>query len=90
MTKTELGFVFNKAVKLGFKYVAVKVRMDGFLEDEVIINGIENALGKLEWYNDKYDDELNHKFSKGVKIVDATYGNTYDSIEWDLLRSGEL
>ena len=73
----------NMAFELGFKYFAIKVEMDGFPEDEVIINPIENAVEKIEYYKNTYNEDLTHKHAKGIRIVDSTFGDTYDEIAWD-------
>jgi hypothetical protein len=73
---------FTDAKRDYAKYVAIRVSMDGFPEDEIIINTHANIDTKLEYYKKTYDDELNHKFAKGIRIVDCTSGNSLDEIEW--------
>lgn len=76
---------FNKAKEVGANYIGVKIRMDGFSEDEVIINPIKNVDDKLEYYKKVYDNDLNHKFSDGISIVGFTYGKSMMDIEFDLI-----
>jgi hypothetical protein len=71
---------FNKAKESEERFVAVAIKMEGFNDVEFIINPIENADAKLEYYKKTYDNELNHKFSKGIRIVGVTYGNTFEEI----------
>ena len=68
-------------------YVAIQVRMDGFPEDEIIVNRCENIDTKLEYYNKTYDENCNHKFAKGIRIVNATW--TYDFRDIELSLKGE-
>lgn len=78
-----LEICFNKAIASKSRYVAVAIQMEGFPYDEIIINHIENAEGKLEYYKKVYNDDLTHKFSNGIRIVGYTYGNNLGDIEWD-------
>ncbi|MGG3234618.1 hypothetical protein ABEP17_14240 [Priestia flexa] len=75
---------FKLAKEYNAKFVAVRIEMEGFPEAEVIINPIVNADAKLEYYKKTYDDNLNHKYAKGIKIVGCTFGNDWNEIEEDL------
>lgn len=75
---------FNMAIESNQLFVAVRIRMDGFPEDEIIVNPIANAEGKLEYYKKTYDEDLIHKHAKGIKIVGFTFGESMDEIEEDL------
>lgn len=75
---------FKLAKKENAEFVAVRIEMDGFPEAEVIINPIVNANSKLEYYKNTYDENLNHKHTKGIKIVGCTFGNDFNEIEEDL------
>jgi hypothetical protein len=66
-------------------YIGIKIKMDGFAKDEVIINEKENFDAKLGYYMSTYDDNLNHKFAQGISISGFTYGDDFDSIEGDLI-----
>jgi MoaA/NifB/PqqE/SkfB family radical SAM enzyme len=74
---------FKMAIESGERFVAVAIQMEGFNDVEFIINPIENAEAKLEYYKKTYDNELNHKFSNGIKIVGATFGNTFEEIAFN-------
>ena len=80
MSALELGVDLAQA--LGYKYFAIKVKMNDFPDDEVIINPIINMVDKLEYWKKTYNHDLTHKFSDGIKIVDYMFGNTYEDIEW--------
>ncbi|MCO7177024.1 hypothetical protein ACFP7A_01250 [Sporolactobacillus kofuensis] len=71
MTKNELIEVFKRAKKQRFDYVGVQIHMDGYPENELIVNKQENFDSKLNYYLATYDDELNHKYAKGIYIADA-------------------
>lgn len=77
---------FNTAKERDQKFVGVLVQMDGFSKPEVIINPIENADAKLEYYKKTYDDDLNHKFASGIKIVGFSYGLDFLDIEIELIE----
>lgn len=84
MNMEYLEHCFNRAKELNQNFVAVRIRMDGFPEDEVIINPIINADTKLEYYKKTYDFELNHKHAEGICIVNFSFGMNYADIEADL------
>lgn len=75
---------FNYAIEYGEKFVAVKIEMKGFAEAEIIVNPIENAKDKIDYYKKTYDDELNHKYAEGIKIIGFTFGDNMSEIEEDL------
>lgn len=85
LTMQFLENCFNSAKKNNMKYVAVKIRIKGYKKDEIIINQVENFDEKLAYYKISYDNELNHRYSTGVSIVGFTYGDTFGSIEKDLI-----
>lgn len=83
MANLEANFIAAK--ESGAQFVAVVVRMEGFPEDEIIINSRANFDSKLEYYKNTYDSYLRHKHAKGVSIVGFTYGDFFSDIERDLL-----
>lgn len=60
---------FRKAHAENASYVGLSIMMEGYLKEEFIINPHENILDKMEYYINTYDDDLYHKFSKGIRIV---------------------
>ena len=81
---TDLENGIMQAVELGFNYIAVMIRMDGFSEDEVIINPIGNAIKKLEYYKNTYNEDLTHKHAGDkIQIVGFTFAEDYKEIEED-------
>ena len=76
----------NEAKKDKTKFFGVKIRMIGMEEPEVIINPSTNFDEKLKYYKTAYNEDLTLKANNSIKIVDFTYGNTFSSIENDLLK----
>lgn len=86
LTMANLGNCFNKAWEEESEYVGVKIEMDGFLKEEIIINSIENFGSKLNYYRNAYNEDLTLKNASGkVRIVGFTHGNSFNQIEKDLL-----
>lgn len=81
LTMKNLENVFEAAEKNQNKYIGVKIEMKGFSQPEVIINPIENFHEKLAYYQKAYDEELNLKAAKGIKIVGIANGDNYAFIE---------
>jgi len=50
LTMANLERCFESAKEEGYSYVAVKIKMEGFKEPEVIINPFGNFDKKLEYY----------------------------------------
>lgn len=81
LTMKHLENCFTEAQNLGESFVGVKIEMDGFPQPEVIINKNENIESKLAYYKKTYDENLNHKFAPGIKIVGFTYGQDFGDIQ---------
>ena len=73
---------FRKGMTESYTYFAVKIHMEGFPEDEIIINPLENAEKKLEYYLNAYDEDLVHLFAAGIQIVDVDYADYVDELKW--------
>lgn len=85
--KLNLYNCFAFAETTGAKYVGVKIRMNGFESDEIIINERANFKLKLDYYMAVYNDELELKRAPNkVRIVGFTFGNSFKEIEEDLLK----
>ncbi len=85
LTVENLKECFNAAINNQAKFVGVLIEMKGFKEAEVIINKIDNAEDKLNYYQNVYDENLNHKYSNGIRIVGCSYGNSFADIQKDLV-----
>lgn len=77
MRQSELIEVFEKAIKknnsLNFPNmrVAVVVEMPGATSPEFIVNPPENLEYKLDYYTEKYNEDLELKGFPAIKIVDC-------------------
>ena len=69
---SELEFVVKTAIKTK-QSLGVIIEMPGFESPEMIINPVENLEKKLEYYKSAYDDNLEHKNAKGIKIIGYTF-----------------
>ncbi len=69
---SELEFVVKTAIKTK-QSLGVLIEMPGFESPEMIINPCENLEKKLEYYKNTYDDNLEHKHAKGIKIIGYTF-----------------
>ena len=49
------------------------IEMPGFEQPELITNPVINLRKKLEYYQNTYDDNLEHKYAKGIKIIGYTF-----------------
>lgn len=85
LTMKNLINCFTEAKKLNMPYVGVRIRMEGFPEDEFIINKAANIDSKLEYYKNAYNDNLALKFNNNIQIVGMTFGESFEDIEKDLL-----
>lgn len=81
--------IFDTAKLYGAIYIGLAIRMEGFEMDEVIINRWENFDSKLEYIKNTYDENLNHKFAKGVRIVGFTFADCFDHIEETLIYNSK-
>jgi hypothetical protein len=79
--KQELIILFNEAVKARCKYVYVAVRVKGTPKDEIIINPIENAMIKLNYYANAYDDYLKLKANPDIEITNFGWCDDLNILE---------
>ncbi|MBZ9622960.1 hypothetical protein G9F71_008840 [Clostridium sp. FP2] len=89
LTKRNLEMTFENAVNTNALYVGVKISTAGSLAPEVIINPKDNFNDKLEYYREKYDEDLVLKSYSGIKIIGLTFANSYEDIECDFEDSVE-
>lgn len=71
-TMEELEKVIKKAVELD-EPLGLFIQMPGFEKPELITNPVVNLEKKLQYYKDTYNDNLEHKHAKGIKIVAWVY-----------------
>ncbi|MED1906742.1 hypothetical protein P4V38_12445 [Cytobacillus firmus] len=82
ITMEHLISCFNDAKEFEATYIAVVLSMEGYDAYEYIINPHPNFDTKLAYYQNTYDNDLKHKFAKGIRIVDVKYGDYFEDIEW--------
>ena len=81
-TRQDLRDAFNIALMEEYPYIAVEIHIDGFAENEIIINKQGNVADKLKYYESAYGEDLIHKHSAGVSIVDFDYADFVDELKW--------
>lgn len=89
MKLSNLEKCFNAAKENNAKYVAVVISTRGNDGNEIIINPAENFDKKLEYYKNAYTDDLVLKSYDGIKIVGFTYGNSFVTMQMDLMNDGD-
>ncbi|PEI98416.1 hypothetical protein CN671_24855 [Bacillus toyonensis] len=80
ITLEELEKCFNEALYEEAEYVAVLIEMDGIPSDEVIINDKHNIDSKLAYYKKTYNEDLEHRYTPGIRIVGFAYGYSFSEI----------
>lgn len=53
--------------------IGIVIEMPAFKSPEIIFNPPENLQKKLEYYENTYDENLNHKHAEGIKIIGYTF-----------------
>ena len=71
---------FAEAIENDANFFAVVIEIEGCDGKELIINPAENFEYKLDYYNRNYNEDLTLQFSKSVRIVDFTWGDTIEDI----------
>ncbi|MBJ8006264.1 hypothetical protein [Bacillus cereus] len=89
LTLEGLEKCFNEAASEEANYVAVQIEMDGFPSDEVIINDKHNIVSKLEYYKKTYNEDLEHRYAPGIRIVGYAYGYSFSGVQRELGLSVE-
>ena len=84
MEMNEFIETFKQAEESGSKFIGVVIHMDGFPKDEIIINDFVNFNSKLAYYEKTYDENLDHRFAKGISIVTVVAGDSLYDIERQL------
>lgn len=69
--------LFEDAKKHKYKFLGVKIEAKGHPGAEIIINPLANYDVKKDYYANTYDGNLVLKTFDGIRIVDATAGNTF-------------
>lgn len=70
LTKEELKSFFLNMKKEGLD-IAIKLKMPGQTEPEIIMNYNSSIDAKLEYYMNTYDENLVHKNNSEIQIIDV-------------------
>lgn len=73
---------WEEGIDKGAKYFYVSVFMEGFPTTELIVNVVDNAEKKLAYYEKTYNEDLIHKFSRTIGIVDFGYAHDLSELEY--------
>jgi hypothetical protein len=65
---SELEQIVDKSIEQN-KPLSLFIEMPGFELPEMITNPVVNLKKKLEYYKNAYDENLEHKGAKGIRIV---------------------
>lgn len=84
LSKEHLKNCFEGAKRADANIVGLLIEMPNFEAPELIINPKENFDKKLEYLLNTYDEYLEHKYSKGVRIIAFTYGKRIEEVTNDL------
>ena len=68
----DLETVINMAIEKK-EPLSLLIEMPGFPKPEMITNPVGNLEKKLEYYKKTYDENLEHKHAKDVKIIGYTF-----------------
>jgi hypothetical protein len=81
LKKEHLIATFNEAIVEEAKYIYVECYADGSKASELIINPIENAKNKRDYYDRAYDDNLK-LHNAPVRILRYGYFNEMSQMEY--------
>ena len=85
LTLNNLNIAIDKAIEVDAKYFGVAVEV-GLGSKEIIINTIDNMIdGKLSYYMNAYNENLELKNNTDIKISGFTFADNFADIEKDLL-----
>lgn len=80
-----LKLAVNGAVRRNASYFGVKVLNETNGQTELIVNTVNNMLnGKLDYYLNAYNENLELKNNTNIKIVGFTFANLIEDIRKDL------
>lgn len=79
--KEQLIRFFENAIENKHKFIGVKIKIQGFVEPEIVINPRENFENKLKYYRKSYDENLVLKTYSGIEIIGFASGKMRHVIE---------
>ena len=82
-TMQDLRDAFNIALMEEYPYIAVEIHINGFEKSDILIASKENATKHLAFFEEWYDEELNHiDLNDNSTIVDFDYADFVDELKW--------
>ena len=85
LSLTNLKNTVAGAIENDAEYVGVAVYNGLNNQTEVIINTTKNMVtGKLDYYENAYNNDLELKTQPKIKITGMTYGDSFEDIRKDL------
>ena len=79
---TELEKAFNEAKDLGFKYIGLKVKIEAFPDEEVVVIPRANFDSRLDYYKACFDENCFNYPDGDVQIVGVDYEDCKDALEF--------
>lgn len=79
-TMKNLIDTFKTGEKLDANYIFVVVEVSSKKQD-IIINKMKDMKDKVKYYKKVYNEELNHKSHKGIKIIAFDYLYNFSELE---------
>lgn len=73
--------IIEDAIEKETPYMFMVVKIKDYIDNELIIEPLVNFEDKLEYVLETYDEQLNHKYSKGIEIVGFGVSENLKEIE---------
>jgi hypothetical protein len=80
INKQQLIDLYELIKEKNFKYIGVYIDI-GLKEPELIINPKNNFEAKIQYYLSTYDDNLFHKHSPQIKILNAIGFDSHEALD---------
>ena len=86
MKKSEFKNIIDEGLKYNCSYMVVVIKNEGSKEPEIIINPKENFVEKMRYYDQAYNDDMEHisakKTGKSIRIVNVSMMNYLVELVW--------
>lgn len=86
MNKAKFKQIVEEGRERGKLFMVVKIETEGNLAPETIINGHENFVAKLSYYDKAYNDDMEliaaKNNGKSIRIVDVLMTNNLSDLNW--------
>lgn len=85
MKINELEELFKEAIRGNYNYIGIVISLEDYTDDEVVIITRSNMEKKLEFYKERYTENLTMKTNENIKIIDCYYSDNLLAIEGVLI-----